>query len=56
MELGRYSRRGELIGLLVKYRYRFVCADMEDPIKQCYEWQKISMALRISKRKFTVWG
>jgi hypothetical protein len=46
MELDRYSRRGELLGLAVKHRYRFMCVDMEDPVKQWYGWQKIRMGLR----------
>jgi hypothetical protein len=29
MELGRYSSRGEYMGLVLKYRYRFMCVGME---------------------------
>jgi hypothetical protein len=29
-ELARYSRRGELVELVVKYRYRFMCVVMEN--------------------------
>jgi hypothetical protein len=33
MELGRYSRRNELMELVVKNSYRFMCVDVEDPVK-----------------------
>jgi hypothetical protein len=47
MELGRYSSTGEFMGLVVKYRYRFMCVGMEDPVKQWFEWQKINIGLKI---------
>ena len=32
--------------LVVKSSYRFMCVDVEGPVKQCCEWQKISMNMR----------
>jgi hypothetical protein len=55
-ELGRYNGRVEVMGLVVKYRYRFMCVGMEDPVKLWYEWQKISKGLKFRKRNFIVWG
>jgi len=46
MELGICSRRSELMELVVKSSYRFMCVDVEGPVKQCCEWQKISMNMR----------
>jgi hypothetical protein len=46
MELGRDSRRGKCIGQIVKYWYRIMWLDVENPVKQCYELQKRNMNMR----------
>jgi hypothetical protein len=40
MELGRNSRRGKAMWLAVKYWQRIMHMDIQDPVRQCYEWQK----------------
>lgn len=32
--------------LVVINRYRIMCVHMEDPVPQCYEWQKSSTNMR----------
>jgi len=46
MELGRHSRRVDLMDLVVKYMFLLMWVDMKDPVKQRCEWQKISMNIR----------
>ena len=46
MELARESRRGQCIGQILNYWYWIMCLDMEEPIKQCYEWQKSNTRVR----------
>jgi hypothetical protein len=47
MELGRESRRSKCLGQIVKYWYRVVFLEREEPIKQCCEWQKCNMEVKI---------
>lgn len=47
MELGRESRRDKCIEHIVKYWYWIMCLDIEDPVKQCYEWLKHNMSVRV---------
>jgi hypothetical protein len=46
MELGRGNRRGKCIGQILKYWYWIMCLDIEEPIKQCSEWQKSNTSVR----------
>jgi hypothetical protein len=39
-EPGRESRRCKCLGQVLKYWYCVICLEMEEPIKQCYEWKK----------------
>jgi hypothetical protein len=36
MELGRESRRGEVMGLMIKYWYQIICMNIDDTIMPCY--------------------
>jgi len=46
MELGGDSRREKCVRQFVKYRNRIMCLAMEDPVTQCYEWQKKNIRVR----------
>jgi hypothetical protein len=46
MELGRESVRGKCVGQIVKYWCWIVRLDIEDLVKQCYEWPKRNMSMR----------
>jgi hypothetical protein len=46
MELDRESRRSECLGQILKYWYRVMFLETEEPIKQCYEWQKCNMGVK----------
>jgi hypothetical protein len=41
LELGRNSRRGKVLFTTLKYWIRIVHMDMQDLIRECYEWQII---------------
>jgi hypothetical protein len=43
MELGRDSKRGKVMWLAVKYWQRMMHMDIQDLVRQCYEWQKGNM-------------
>jgi hypothetical protein len=45
-ELGRESRRSKRSGQILKYWYCVMFLETEEPIKQCYEWQKCSMRVK----------
>jgi hypothetical protein len=45
-ELGRQSRTGKCIGWILKYWCHVMCLEMEEPIKQCYEWQKCNTGVK----------
>jgi hypothetical protein len=45
MELGTNSRRGKVMRLTIKYWYRILCMDVEDPVKQFYEWQTSNISV-----------
>jgi hypothetical protein len=42
MILGRESREGKIVWLILKYRHGIKCipVDKEDSVRQCDEWQK----------------
>ena len=46
MKLGGESRRVKCIGQIVKYWYRIVRLDIEDPVKQCYKRLKRDRSVR----------
>jgi hypothetical protein len=43
MELDRDSRRGKAMWWAVQYWQRIIHMDIQDPVRQCYEWQKGNM-------------
>jgi hypothetical protein len=43
IELGRESRREKAMWLTVQYWQRIIHMDNRDPVRQCYEWQKVNM-------------
>ena len=45
-ELGRESRRGKCLGRVLKHWYSVMFLEMEQPIKQCYEWQKYNVGVQ----------
>jgi hypothetical protein len=51
MELGRDSRRGKVMWLAVKYWQRIMHMDIQDPLRQCYEWQKGNMTFESWAKK-----
>lgn len=51
IELGRESGRGKCEEYTVKYWYRVVCIDVEDPLQQSFEWQNSN---NTSVRSWTV--
>jgi hypothetical protein len=46
MELGRASRRSKCLGRILKYSYSVMFLETEEPIKQCYEWQKCNIGIK----------
>jgi hypothetical protein len=44
--LGRESRKSKCLGQIVKYWYRIMFLETEQPIKQCYERQKYNMGVK----------
>jgi hypothetical protein len=46
MEFGRESKRGKCIGQILKHWYQITCLEMEEPKKQCYEWQKSNVRVK----------
>jgi hypothetical protein len=48
MELGTENKRGKCIGQILKYSYRIMCLEMEEPIKLCYECQNSNMRVKSS--------
>ena len=46
MDVGRESSRSKCLGRILKYWYSVVFSETEEPIKQCYEWQKCNMRVK----------
>jgi hypothetical protein len=46
MELGRESWRSKCFGRILKYWYSVMFLEKEQPIKQCYEWQKCNIRIK----------
>jgi hypothetical protein len=46
MELSRESRREKCLVQILKYWYQIMDLEIEEPIKQCYEWQKNNMGVK----------
>jgi hypothetical protein len=42
----RESRRGKCLGRVLKYWNSVMFSEMEQPIKQCYEWQKYNIGVK----------
>ena len=40
-ELGRKSRKGEVMAVTVKHWHQIACMDIEGGVKRRFEWQKL---------------
>jgi hypothetical protein len=52
MKLHRESKSCKYMGQMVKYWFRIICMDREDPVKRCYGWQKSNMRARSWTKEF----
>jgi hypothetical protein len=51
MELERESRRGKVIWLGVKSWQQIMHIDIQDMVRQCYEWQKCDLRFKSWAKK-----
>ena len=46
METARGGRVSKYVGQIVQYRYWIICMEINNPAKECYEWQKSNTSVR----------
>jgi hypothetical protein len=59
IKLGRDSRHSKCLRQILKYWYHVMCLETEEPIKQCYKWQKCnirvkSWAMEVNEEQYNI--